>query len=348
MAMLPKSAIGDRQSGSGNRQPATGDRRLKSCSPLATSAAPPPLGGGAGGERRRESRRLFESPRHNARSSTKSAIRCAAPPLPPLAIAKGGGARLACVALVLATSLSVAGAARAEAPAHCAAVTVRGTPYVVCRFDPKADDIRLFHADAEGEPYRHFGRLAEARAGMGERLLFAMNAGMYQANRTPVGLYVENGVTRRPVNNRDCKGNFCLKPNGAFWLSEKDGAVSAHVAPTADYIIAAKNVRDATQSGPMLVIDGVLHPRFNNDSTSLYRRNGVGVTAAGEVVFAISDAPVTFHEFASLFRDELQCPNALYLDGAISRVFSAELGRNEPGAAMGPIVAVVTSAPEGE
>lgn len=239
-------------------------------------------------------------------------------------------------------------AASAAASAHCAEQRVRDAPYVVCRFDPKADDIRLFHANAEGEPYRHFGKLAEALSEKSKRLLFAMNAGMYQANRTPVGLYVENGVTRRPVNNRDCKGNFCLKPNGVFWLEEKNGAVTARVAPTEDYLAVAKDVRDATQSGPMLVIDGVLHPRFNKDSTSLYRRNGVGVTAAGEVVFAISDAPVTFHDFATLFRDELACRNALYFDGAISRLYSAELGRNEPGAAMGPIVAVATSAPEGE
>lgn len=235
-------------------------------------------------------------------------------------------------------------AAPAAAEPHCAERTLREIPYVVCRFDPQRDDIRLFHAGAEGEPLRHFSRLAEALAAEGRRLLFAMNAGMYQADRAPVGLYIEGGVTRRAVNNRDCSGNFCMKPNGVFWLSQKDGAVSAHVAPTADYLAGAQDVRDATQSGPMLVIDGALHPKFRKESTSLYRRNGVGVTASGEVVFAISDAPVTFHEFASLFRDELRCPNALYLDGAISRLYSAELDRNEPGAAMGPIVGVVAPA----
>jgi uncharacterized protein YigE (DUF2233 family) len=236
------------------------------------------------------------------------------------------------------------GAASAAAP-HCAETTVRDVPYTVCRFDPKTDDIRLFHSDEAGAPYRHFGKLREALEEKGLVLLFAMNAGMYQEDRSPVGLYVENGVARRAVNNRNCEGNFCLKPNGVFWLSKKDGAVSAHVAPTADYVAASKDVRDATQSGPMLVIDGALHPKFNAASTSVYRRNGVGVTEAGEVVFAISEAPVNFHEFATLFRDDLDCPNALYLDGAISRLFSTELDRNEPGAAMGPMVGVVSPLP---
>ncbi|MEQ1929694.1 MAG: phosphodiester glycosidase family protein [Parvularculaceae bacterium] len=246
-------------------------------------------------------------------------------------------------AIRVAAALCALGCAAARAAPHCAETTVRETPYVVCRFDPKADDIRLFHAGPDGEPYRHFGRLNEALHAHGERLLFAMNAGMFQANRAPVGLYVEGGVTRRPINNRDCDGNFCLKPNGVFWLSARGGAISAHVAATEAYLDKAKDVRDATQSGPMLVIDGALHPKFNKDSTSVYRRNGVGVTAEGEIIFAISDAPVTFHAFATLFRDDLKVSNALYLDGAISRLYSTELGRNEPGAALGPIVGVVAS-----
>lgn len=242
-----------------------------------------------------------------------------------------------------AGALAAAGwsAARAEAP-HCAGATAHDIAYVVCRFDPAKDDIRLFHARADGEPFRHFGKLAAALGEKGERLVFAMNAGMYHPNRAPVGLYVEGRVTRAPVNNRDCRGNFCMKPNGVFWISDnKEGLVRAHVTPTGEFEEAAHFVRDATQSGPMLVIDGEIHPKFLKGSTSRYRRNGVGVTAQGEAVFAISDAPVTFHEFATFFRDELKTPNALYFDGAISRVYAAELVLNEPGAAMGPMVAVV-------
>lgn len=233
-------------------------------------------------------------------------------------------------------------AAAAASLRSCGETAAREIPYVVCRFNPAADDIRLFHADGDGEPFGHFGALARSLQERGLSLVFAMNAGMYHPNRAPVGLYVENGVTRAAVNNRDCSGNFCLKPNGVFWIGE-DGA---HVAETGASIAGVQSPRDlpplyATQSGPMLVIDGAIHPKFLADSDSRHRRNGVGVTAEGEVVFAISDAPVTLHEFATLFRDHLNTPNALYLDGAVSRLYAPEIGRNEPGPAMGPIVGVV-------
>jgi uncharacterized protein YigE (DUF2233 family) len=231
-------------------------------------------------------------------------------------------------------------AAAVRPPEACAAIEARGVSYVVCRFDPATEDIRLFLNGSDGEPYRHFSRLEAALARDGVKLRFAMNAGMYRPNRAPVGLYVEEGATRAAVNRRDCSGNFCLKPNGVFWIGE-DGA--AHVTETAAFIAAAPAARYATQSGPMLVVGGDIHPKFLKDSPSRHRRNGVGVTASGAVVFAISDAPVTFHAFASLFRDELRTPDALYLDGAISRLYASELGRHDDGAAMGPIVAVVAS-----
>jgi uncharacterized protein YigE (DUF2233 family) len=100
--------------------------------------------------------------------------------------------------------------------------------------------------------------------------------------------------------------------------------------------------RDATQSGPMLVIDGALHPRFLPNSTSRYIRNGVGTTDAGDLaVFAISNAPVTFHEFGRFFRDHLGLPQALYFDGNVSRLHAPGLGRSDAGFVLGPIVGVL-------
>jgi uncharacterized protein YigE (DUF2233 family) len=68
----------------------------------------------------------------------------------------------------------------------------------------------------------------------------------------------------------------------------------------------------------MLVIDGVLHPRFEPDGQSKYVRNGVGVDEAGRAVFAISRGEVSLGKFARLYRDALGCRNALFFDGAIS------------------------------
>ena len=64
-----------------------------------------------------------------------------------------------------------------------------------------------------------------------------------------------------------------------------------------------------------LVINGKLHPRFIHYGASRKRRGGVGTSDSHTVVFAVSDSEVSFQEFGRLFRDELKCRNALFLDG---------------------------------
>jgi uncharacterized protein YigE (DUF2233 family) len=164
-----------------------------------------------------------------------------------------------------------------------------------------------------------------------------MNGGMYQEDRRPVGLYVENGREAAPLNRRSGGGNFHLLPNGVFWI----GADGAHVTETTRYAALRPKPIYATQSGPMLVIDGAIHPKFRADSESAKIRNGVGL-CHGEARFAISDAPVTFRAFALFFRDRLGCANALFLDGSISALDAPELGRSDVWRpAMGPIIALV-------
>jgi uncharacterized protein YigE (DUF2233 family) len=108
---------------------------------------------------------------------------------------------------------------------------------------------------------------------------------------------------------------------------------------------APPRCRFATQSGPMLVIDGALHPRFIPDSPSRYIRNGVGVSADGRrAYFVISQVRVNFAEFARMFRDALGTPQALYFDGNVSRLFAPDIGRRDMGFPMGPIVGTVVPA----
>ena len=235
--------------------------------------------------------------------------------------------------------LAVAGAQPpdGETPKGCIVEEHNSVSYVVCRFD-QDDDVRLFLNNGEGEPYGHFNWVNEALAEHDERLVFAMNAGMYHEDRSPVGFYRENGEDVAPINTNDGPGNFHLKPNGVFWLTESEAGVTESQA----FLDQGLDPIYATQSGPMLVIAGALHPGVNPDGTSHRRRNGVGVSADGQKVhFAISDGAVTFHEFATLFRDEIGVPNALFLDGQVSRIYALELDRNELGADLGPIVGVV-------
>lgn len=222
----------------------------------------------------------------------------------------------------------------------CQTRSFENLPYLVCSFDAEEDDIRLFLRDETGAPFGQFDRLANHVASEGGNLVFAMNAGMYHDDRRPVGLYVEDGDAEMGLVRSAGPGNFGMLPNGVFWI---DGD-RAGVAETLAYEEAfeAAPPRFATQSGPMLVIGGELHPSFNSDGTSLRRRNGVGVSADGrQVYFVISEVPVNFHSFARLFRDGLEAPNALYLDGAVSKVYVPSIERNEGGLDMGPIVGVV-------
>jgi uncharacterized protein YigE (DUF2233 family) len=216
----------------------------------------------------------------------------------------------------------------------CEEVVHREARFTVCEVAP-SDRIALFLRDEWGDILGSFTAVTEAVEG---RVVMAMNAGMYHEDRRPVGLYIENSTEQAPIVTRAGPGNFGLLPNGVFCLREG----RADVIESRAFAANPPACTDATQSGPMLVIDGALHPRFLPDSTSRNIRNGVGTSADGQrVVFAISSDAVTFHEFGTLFRDVLDLPNALYFDGRISRLYAPEIGRNDFGLPLGPIVAVI-------
>lgn len=219
----------------------------------------------------------------------------------------------------------------------CEDVTFEGQSWTTCTVAPATEDLRLFHSDSTGGLYGSFSAI-DGDQPDGRRLGFAMNAGMYHSDRSPVGLYVEDGEqTMRLVTNPG-PGNFGLLPNGVLCLTD----THARVIETLRFEAEKPECRDATQSGPMLVIDGALHPRFLTRSTSRYVHNGVGTTDAGDLaVFAISNGPVTFHEIGRFFRDHLGLPQALYFDGNVSRLHAPALGRSDAGFVLGPIVGVL-------
>ena len=195
--------------------------------------------------------------------------------------------------------------------------------------------MRLFWLGTDGLPYGSLSSLADRQ---GPRLSFAMNAGMYDKGQAPVGLYVEDGRELKGASTANGPGNFHLKPNGVFYVKGD----RAGVLDTGRYLRAKPAPDFATQSGPMLVIDGKIHPKISADGASQKIRNGVGVRDGGHVaVFAISERPVTFGAFARLFKDSFGCRNALFLDGSVSSLYAPGLNRSDISRPLGPLVGAV-------
>jgi uncharacterized protein YigE (DUF2233 family) len=248
--------------------------------------------------------------------------------------------RVAALLLLLVVSAPTAGAAA------CRGEEFEGARYTICSSDLAKSDLRMFWRSAEGAPYRTFPALAADLAKQGLALSFAMNGGMYDAAFAPIGLYIEAGQELAPANTKIVSGapaeipNFYKKPNGVFLVKHGSAAIlttDAFLAdpPTADF---------ATQSGPMLVIGGKIHPAFIVGSTDRKVRNGVGLSLPTMVHLAISEDRVNFYDFARFFRDRLGCANALFLDGGTAPgLFAPELDRADaPGhGGYGPIIGVV-------
>ncbi|MFN3726554.1 MAG: phosphodiester glycosidase family protein [Allosphingosinicella sp.] len=223
----------------------------------------------------------------------------------------------------------------APAESACEQIEFEGSRFTACRYRRGEDRIELF-LDPGGRPLRSLAALERHLGPRAEALRFAMNAGMYDRAGRPIGLYIEDGNERRALNTRNARGNFHLKPNGVFTV---DGEGRVAIVTSDDYE-PSEAIRWATQSGPMLVIDGQLHPRFSENGASLHVRNGVGVSNPETAWFAISDEPVSFGRFARLFRDRLGCPNALFLDGAVSSLWDRPAGRRDAYPSLGPLIAV--------
>lgn len=215
-------------------------------------------------------------------------------------------------------------------PTTCAIQSHKGAEYTVCTVnDPSVLNLHLKGDD--GEVIGSFRRL-EATQGP---LPFAMNAGMYHPDRSPVGYYVEDGVEIMRVIPNAGPGNFGLLPNGVLCITPS----AVRVIETLAFQQSRPSCVHASQSGPMFVIDGKLHPRFLPQSNFTNIRNGVGTAENGKIAyFVMSNGAVTFHQMALFFRDALKTPNALYFDGRISKLHAPSLGRSDIGQPMGPII----------
>ena len=185
--------------------------------------------------------------------------------------------------------------------------------------DPRVQDLQFYWKDDSGRVLGSIQNLQKYVAGKHQQLVFAMNGGMFKADRTPVGLYIQQRLMLAPMDTSSGTGNFYLKPNGVLYVTKDNRAV---ICSTADFRDDG-NIRFATQSGPMLLINGDFHPAFKKASPNVNIRNAVGLLPDNKLVFAMSKEPINFYDLADYFKS-LGCQNALYLDGFVSRTYLPE------------------------
>jgi uncharacterized protein YigE (DUF2233 family) len=222
----------------------------------------------------------------------------------------------------------------ASGPSACREVVFEDVPLTHCTADPAKHRIAMANAPKGGQP---FGSLSAFAATVdAASIAFAINGGMYGDDLRAVGYYVENGERLGELDRGAGTGNFYMKPNGVFFGSGGSWRV---LGSNTFFNTVGDRPQFGTQSGPMLLVDGKLHPEIHDNGPSKAIRNGVGVDGKGAAHFVISRGEVSFGQLARYFRDEVKLANALYLDGAVSSLWDPATGRQDKGR-VGPIIVV--------
>jgi uncharacterized protein YigE (DUF2233 family) len=210
-----------------------------------------------------------------------------------------------------------------------------GAKIISYKADPKAQDLQFYWKDDSGQIFRSIQRLRDFLFQKHKKLVFAMNGGMFAPDNSPQGLFIQQRQLLTPVDTGSGSGNFYLKPNGILYITMENKAV---ICPTADFINNGQ-IKFATQSGPMLLINGAIHPAFRKGSSNVNIRNGVGVLSDNRLLFAMSEEPINFYDFADYFKQQ-GCQNALYLDGFVSRTYLPEKKWEQTDGDFGVIIGV--------
>ena len=204
--------------------------------------------------------------------------------------------------------------------------------------DPQKQAIHFYWKDDKQQNFKSILNLKIWLQNNNKNLVFAMNGGMYKPDNSPQGLYIENYKTINTLDSTEGKGNFYLKPNGVFYITKNNLSV---ICNTNNFVESSK-IKYATQSGPMLLIDGQIHPAFQQNSVNVNIRNGVGVLPDNKVVFAMSKTAINFYDFANYFKS-MGCKNALYLDGLVSRTYLPEKNWTQTDGNFGVIIGIITN-----
>lgn len=210
--------------------------------------------------------------------------------------------------------------------------------FIACQVDLRKERVDLYWKDKDNRPYGSLFALQKEVLKVGKHMFFAINAGMYQQDLAPLGLFVSEGKTLHPMNLRTGNTNFYMNPNGVFYVD----SAGAGILPTSVYKLAKNNPRVATQSGPILILNGKITNSavMSPSSKSTNIRNAVCVTDVKRPKFVISEDVVTFYDLASFLLNDLHCKNALYLDGGVSSIYAPQIHRKDSFSGIGTFLVV--------
>ncbi len=207
--------------------------------------------------------------------------------------------------------------------------------FVCYTVSPKKLNVSFYLKNEKQENFKNAKNLKTWLKSHNKELLFATNGGMYKKDHSPQGLYIENKIIKAVIDTTNGNGNFYLKPNGVFYITSDK---IPNIIATQNFVYN-KNIECATQSGPMLLIDGKIHAAFNQNSTNLNIRNGVGILPNNEILFVMSKKEINFYDLAEYFKKQ-GCKNALYLDGFVSRTYCPDKNWIQTNGDFGVILAV--------
>ena len=142
----------------------------------------------------------------------------------------------------------------------------------------------------------------------------AITGGMYEEkDKLPPGLIIENGKITKPLNLKRGKGNFYdPSPNGVFYIGKNDAGITE-----ASFFQNTSDISFAIQTGPMLISNNNINPRFEVTSNNRYARTAIGLSNKGGkkiLVFVTSKSLVNFHEIANFMKIQQGCEDALHLE----------------------------------
>ncbi len=207
--------------------------------------------------------------------------------------------------------------------------------YVV---DLKSDELKFYWKNDKKEIFRSIENLKNWLKKRNKTLKFATNSGMNKNDNSPQGLYIENQETIVPLDTSNGNGNFYLQPNGVFYITTNN---EANISTTKNFKNST-TIKYATQSGPMLLINGQIHSAFKEGTANLNIRNGVGILPNNKIIFAMSKEEINFYDFSNYFKS-LGCKNALYLDGFVSQTYLPEKNWTQNDGNFGVIIGITTS-----